>query len=332
MSAFDSIQEAIEQIGLTKIIVVILVLALALGYFFFYPKNGSITLTVKALDGDALPGAEVTLTDANGNTLPTAYSDDAGVAAFKDVPPGDYSAAIDPGVGYGAATKSVSLASGGEAAETVSVERSTSVSVLPQENPSSLFLSYEKMSCEKKILFELRNAGANEEQVQLVADGGLKDAFVAPAPAVVPPGSSTFVEGSFTTSKGKVGDELKGKVRVKGTRSGADFDFVLEEAPKITVSPQKITGSVPLDPKDITVSNDGSKPVDIAQNSITIDGHYANSYSWTYFEPHIPAGESVTWWIALVAPENAAGKLVGTIRIPVPCGTLRVGIDTDVTE
>ncbi|MFH0973992.1 MAG: carboxypeptidase regulatory-like domain-containing protein [Candidatus Micrarchaeota archaeon] len=238
MSALDSITDAIEQIGLAKIVFVILVLALALGYFFFYPKNGSITLTVKALDGDALPGAEVTLTDANGNTLPTTYSDDAGVASFKDVPPGDYSAAIDPGVGYGAATKSVSLASGGEAAESVSVERATSVSVLPQENPSFLFLS-----CEKKVLFELRNAGANEEQVQLVADGGLKDVFAAPSLAIVPPGGSAFVEGSFTASKAKVGDELKGKVRVKGTRSGVDFNFILDEAPIITVSPKKITRS-----------------------------------------------------------------------------------------
>ena len=330
MSAFDSIQEAIEQIGLTKIIVFILVLALALGYFFFYPKNGSILLTVKALDGDALPGAEVTLTDANGNTLPTAYSDDAGVASFKDVPPGDYSAAIDPGVGYGAATKSVSLASGGAAAETVSVERSTLVSVLPQENPSFLFLS-----CEKKILFELKNSGANEEQVQLVADGGLKDAFVAPPLSVVPPGSSTFVEGSFLASKAKVGDELKGKVRVKGTHSGADFDFTLGEAPRITVSPETITGSEApggLIQQKITVSNEGDKAIDIAQNSITIDGHYANSYSWTYFEPHIAAGESATWWIALVVPENAAGKLVGTIRVPLPCGEKRIDIDTEAKD
>ncbi|MEM0475465.1 MAG: hypothetical protein QW343_01600, partial [Candidatus Norongarragalinales archaeon] len=72
--------------------------------------------------------------------------------------------------------------------------------------------------------------------------------------------------------------------------------------------------------------------IEIPQESIRVEGHYAGNYAWTYFEPHIEARGRATWWIALRVPENAAGKIVGVIKIPLPCKTAVIDIDTEARE
>jgi hypothetical protein len=326
-SPFESLKAAVEEIGVTKIAVALVVLLAVVGFILFFPRAGSVVVTVSALDGDALPGAEVTLSNSDGDVVATEYSDDSGRVAFN-VAPGDYSASIDAGAGFKPLTKSVSLASGGEASVAADVERVSSVSLAPQESPSFL-----PLSCEKKIVFELKNSGQSDEAAKLVADGGLKDVFSPPAqPVAVPAGGSNFVEALFLVTKAKPGDSLKGKVRVKGTRNGVDFAFVVDEAPKISVSPQSITGSAApggMIQQKLVVSNAGSEPIEIPQESIRVEGDYANSYRWTYYENRIEAGGKASWWLALVVPENAYGKLVGAIKIPLPCKTAAIDIDTE---
>ena len=333
-SPIESVKEAINGIGVAKIAIVAVLLLLVLGYVFLYPKPGTITINVKALDGDALPGAEVTLADSNGKTLDPVSTDDSGTAVFSNVAPGDYSASVDPGAGYETASDSVSLASGGEASDSVEVERASSVTVAAEENPSTL-----PLSCERKIVFDLTNKGQAEESVQLVGDGGLKDVFTAPLAAVPPSGGLAI--GSFLAAKGKAGDSLKGKVRVKGTRNGVEFSFVLGGVPKVSVSPQTISGDAQpggVIQKQITVSNDGDDEIAVKQSDITVEGSYAGSYSWTFFEAdsngiaHIEPHGKVSWWISLAVPENAVGKLVGVIKIPLACRTLRVDIDTTAKD
>jgi hypothetical protein len=82
----------------------------------------------------------------------------------------------------------------------------------------------------------------------------------------------------------------------------------------------------------LVVSNDGDSPLEISQDSITVEGHYAGSYAWTYFQPRIEPKSKASWWIALRVPENAVGKLVGVMKIPLPCRTVSIDIDTDAKD
>ncbi len=328
-SIIEPVKDFVGQVGAVKIALALLIILVVAGYVLFFPKNAVLTVNVRALDGDALPGAEVVLSNADGEVAATEYADDGGVARFASVAPGDYTAAVDAGGGFKPATKSVSVASGAEESVAVEVERISSVTVTAGENPS-----FVPLSCEKKILFELKNAGASDEQVQLVADGGLKDFFSAPV-VFVPAGGSNYADGTFLVSRGKQGDELKGRVRVKGTRNGVDFSFALGNAPRISVSPQTISGNAApggLIQQKIMVTNEGSEPVEITKDRIVVEGHYAGSYDWTYFEPRIEPGAKASWWIALRVPENAVGKLVGVVKIPLPCRTVTIDIDTNAKE
>ncbi len=336
MTDFESLKETITGFGVAKIALILLVALAIIAYVFFFPKTGAITLTVNALDGAELPGAEVTLSSSDGATVATEYSDGGGVASFKNVAPGDYDLSIDPGAGYKPASKSVSLESGGAADVSVNVEKISFLSIAAQGKPATL-----PLNCEQKIVFNVNNNGQTDENAELVADGGLKNFFsTRPSAVFVPAGGVNLIEGVFLASKGAAGDELTGRVRVKGTRNGEDFSFTLAGAPKITVSPEKISynaapgeilnnGGV-----EIIVSNEGGEPIAIRKEDIRIEGGYADSFDWTYFESTIPAHDKVSWWLALRVPEAAYGglKLVGAVKIPLPCRTASIGIETAVTD
>lgn len=336
MADFESLKEAVEGFGYGKIALILIVALAVLGYAFFFPKAGTITLTVNALDGGPLPGAEVTLSGADGATVATEYSDEGGAARFTNVAPGEYDLAVDPGAGYDPASKSVTLESGGSAAAAVDVEKISSLSVTAQNKPSTL-----PLACEQKVYFEIKNNGRTDENAELVADGDLKSFFSTQPPAVsVQAGGVNLIQGVFLVSKGAVGDELTGRVRIKGSRSGEDFPLTLASAPKITVSPEKISYSAAPGEilnrggVEIIVSNEGDAPIEIRKEDVRVEGGYADSFDWTYFEPTIPAHDRVSWWLALRVPESAyAGlKLVGAVKIPLPCRTASIGIETAVTD
>src|SRR5687767_2510403 len=58
-------------------------------------RHGSIVVEARDQSGSAVPGAEVTITEARTNLTRTAVTNSAGVATFVSVPPGTYSVRVN---------------------------------------------------------------------------------------------------------------------------------------------------------------------------------------------------------------------------------------------
>ncbi|MEM0475958.1 MAG: carboxypeptidase-like regulatory domain-containing protein, partial [Candidatus Norongarragalinales archaeon] len=90
LSPFNALKNAVASFGVVKAVALLVALIAFAAFLVFLPKTGTINVTVRALDGDALPGVEVTLSSGAGDVMAVEYSDDSGAVLFKNVAPGEY--------------------------------------------------------------------------------------------------------------------------------------------------------------------------------------------------------------------------------------------------
>ncbi len=231
--------EAAKQYG-AYVVAALAVGAVAYYFLLLAPRPAGLGVTVMEIDGEPLTGAEVTLSDANGNPVGITQITETGRAAFTNLPPGTVTVAVDAGAGFQFASEVVELPSGGAAAATVLMERRNKI-LLAGGLPKAL-----AAGCKDKFAVELTNEGEDVLETDLVAEGG--DAFVKSisfpdgSKSVFPNETRTLtlaIELPETTPDGAT--RFSGKIRVKKTKKALAFDAEIGPALQIEPSENEIS-------------------------------------------------------------------------------------------
>lgn len=248
--------EAAKQYGV-YLLAAVAVAAAAYYFLFLAPRPGALDVTVMEIDGQPLTGAEITLTNANGDPVGITQITEGGRANFANVPPGAVTVSVDAGSGFQTASEVVEMPSGGSAAASVLMERRNKIA-LAGGLPRAL-----AASCKDKFPVEVTNEGSDVFEAELVAEGD--DAFVKSvslpdgSKSVFPNETRGFTVAIELTENAQEGaSRFSGKIRVKKTKKTLAFDA--EIGPPLQIEPSESEISYALGSPDarlLTLRNNG---------------------------------------------------------------------------
>lgn len=263
----ESLEPVTEWLSRHKGMLVLLALAAAGAHVYFnvIAHPGSLTVSVKELDGGRLNDAEVTVVDEeSGKTLATDLTDGGTVTFYKLPSRKKLQVEVAKGIAFLPETTYAEIPSAGEATADVKLERKNSLSFGASEIPSSV-----PVGCADEFNVEVRNAGSDNFEAELLVEGGLEGVLS------VPEGKKTAYYNSTTNfsvralvdrePSGGEEDPLTktGSLRVKKTSRTLPLSIKINPKIQLEVSPPevRISSSRPRQKITIQLFNSGQQPI-----------------------------------------------------------------------
>lgn len=259
---FDPLTEAVAKYK-GQIVLIALLAVAALVYFYVIPHPATLTVRVAELDGGSLNDAEVTVIDeTTGKTLATDLTQ-GGVATFPNMPsrkPLNVEAA--KGIAYASGSTSVEIESGKPQSAELQLERRNQLSFGVNEIPSSI-----PEGCADEFNLEVRNAGSDNFDAELLVEGGLEKILSIPdgRKLVYYNTSTNFLVRAVVESAQAGGESgaSTGHIRIKKTKRKLALSIKLNPKIQVDVSPNSfdIRSSKPRQKISLRIFNSGQQPI-----------------------------------------------------------------------
>ncbi|MBI4406681.1 hypothetical protein HY571_02090 [Candidatus Micrarchaeota archaeon] len=328
-SVFKPLTDAVNKIGLARIILFIIVLGVA-WWFVSLPKPGNLLVTVTELDGtQRVAGALVSLQWPDGRIIGDAFTtvtDSSGVASFTNVPTEKELAIVIEGIGeYSSTHIETRLASGQSRSEEAQLPKNIRATLSPGSIAGSV-----SETCVKQSLVTITNNGEGELQGIFIGEGSLQTA-VSSEPTTIFPGTSENVSVFIDVSKTnkRKGERLTGEIRLKGTRKSTRLNFQVGEAPRVDVNPASLSCQLNRGEcqQIVTIKNSGDSSlsnlrISVSPSIVSIlqDGDVERFYTSDSIAP----GAEAKFGVRIIAASTA----IGVISVTADCFSRQIDVQT----
>lgn len=269
---FEELQENLEPVKDAlaahkgKIILLFIIAAAAYAYSYVIAHPGTLTVSVSELDGGPLNDAEVTIIDdATEKALATDLTSGGSVSFYGMPSQKTLKIEVAKGIAYRTGTTTTEIPSGQSQAVEVAMERRNSLSFGGNEIPSSI-----PVGCADDFSVEVRNAGSDNFEAELIVEGDLAKVLSAPEgrKTVFYNSTTNFSLRAEVTSEalvgsGEGGNLKKGSIRIKKTNRALQLAVRVNRKIQLDASPAEVRISSPKERQKTTIRlfNSGEQPI-----------------------------------------------------------------------